>query len=434
MTKLEELLKEYCPNGVEYKKLSDITSSINIGVNPRRFFTLNPKDADCFYVTVRELNGLCGVKKYDKTDLISKEAVGIIQSRAKIEKGDLLFSNTGTVGKLALVSETPKDWGVNEGIYVIKPIKEIVESRFLYYYLSSDLAYKEYSTKFTGSTLKHITQKALSELQIPLPALPVQREIVRVLDGFTLYSQELTAELTARCKQYEYYKQLLLEKQTHIEIKHITDIALVKARVGWQRLTTAEYLSKGDYYLITGTDFRNGLIDFSKCVYVSKDRFEMDENIIVHKDDILITKDGTLGKVAFLGEEPTKPSTLNSGIFRIKIIDKTVLPRYMFHYFTSKYFTDFVEGVKTGSTVPHLTQQGLVSLDIPVPSLEVQERIVNVLDNFDKICSDLKIGLPAEIEKRQEQYEYYRDKLLTFDNESATILYRQTDRQTDRQG
>ena len=141
----------------------------------------------------------------------------------------------------------------------------------------------------------------------------------------------------------------------------------------------------------------------------------MDKNIQVHKDDILITKDGTLGKVAILKEEPSKETTLNSGVFRIKVLnDKEVYPKYLYHFFTSKYFKDFVESVKTGSTIPHLTQQGLVTLDIPIPSLEEQIKLSGLLDNFDILTNDITEGLPAEIETRRKQYEYYRDKLLTF--------------------
>lgn len=111
MTKLEELIKELCPNGVNKKSLSEVTVAVNIGINPRKFFKLNPDGADCFYVTVRELNGLQGVYEYDKTDIINREAVRLINERANIEKGDLLFSNTGTVGKMALVTEKPEKWG-----------------------------------------------------------------------------------------------------------------------------------------------------------------------------------------------------------------------------------------------------------------------------------------------------------------------------------
>ncbi|HRB91262.1 MAG TPA: restriction endonuclease subunit S, partial [Fervidobacterium sp.] len=206
MSKLDELIAELCPDGVEYKTLQDITKAVNIGINPRKFFKLNPEGAKGFYVTVRELNGLQGVKQCDKTDLIDLDAVKIINDRANIEIGDILFSNTGTVGKMALVIEPPNNWGVNEGIYVIKPKNEIIESKFLYYLLSGKEAYNDYSSKFTGSTVKHITQAALLSLSIPVPPLPVQQEIVRILDNFTELTAELKAEIEARKKQYEYYR------------------------------------------------------------------------------------------------------------------------------------------------------------------------------------------------------------------------------------
>ncbi|MCA9329244.1 restriction endonuclease subunit S, partial [Candidatus Saccharibacteria bacterium] len=231
---------------------------------------------------------------------------------------------------------------------------------------------------------------------------------------------ELEAELEARRKQYEYYKQSCFDSIETSRIEHITDIATVKARVGWQRLTKSEHLSTGDYQLITGTDFTlSGDINFSSCVFVTKDRYDMDTNIQVHKDDILITKDGTLGKVALVRKEPTKPTTLNSGVFRITLNTDEVLPSYIYHFFTSKYFLNFVESVKTGSTIPHLTQQGLTTLNIPIPTLNEQKRIVTILDNFNKLINGISEGLPAEITARRQQYEYYRSKLLTFEEAVA---------------
>ena len=151
----------------------------------------------------------------------------------------------------------------------------------------------------------------------------------------------------------------------------------------------------------------------------------MDTNIQVHKDDILITKDGTLGKVAMLTEEPKKLATLNSGVFNIHVFDEKIFPRFIYHFFTSKTFTDFVVKVKTGSTIPHLTQQGLVTLNIPIPPFDEQKKIANTLDRFEFLCNDISSGLPAEIEARRKQYEYYRDLLLTFKPFVSTSLNEQ---------
>jgi len=390
MSKLEELIQKYCPDGVEYHHLNDVTT-----IKRGERVTKAQLIPDGKYPVISG-----GVKPLGYLNRYNREG------------NTITIAQYGTAG---YVDWQQSQFWANDVCYSIFPSKKI-NNRFLYFVLLNNQNLL-YSLK-TNAIPACLPLDKLAGIEIPIPPLPVQEEIVRVLDTFTELQAELQAELQKRLQQYEYYKWSILESLS-CPTKHITDIALIKARVGWQRLTTAEYLSSGDYYLITGTDFKNGQIDFGNCVFVSKERYEMDPNIIVGKGDILITKDGTLGKVAYLADEPDKPTTLNSGVFRIHVTDEKVSPRYLFHYFTSKYFTDFVNSVKTGSTIPHLTQQGLVSLDIPIPSLEEQNRVVSILDRFETLTNDLAAGLPAEIEKRRQQYEYYRDKLLTFKRKEA---------------
>ena len=414
MSKLEELIEQYCPDGVEWKHLGDICNiKGRIGF---RGYTRNDQ--------VKEGEGALSLSPSNIQDGQMDYSKGTYITWQKYEEspeiitrnGDIIFCKTASVGKVALVKDLPYKATINPQLVVLKDVQ--CNSSFLAYVLGTDLVQNKVISMAGVGSVPNISQKALSEIEIPVPPLPVQEEIVRILDTFTELQAELQAELQKRLQQYEYYKWNIFEGLS-CPTKHITDVALVKARVGWQRLTTAEYQETGDYYLITGTDFKNGKIDFNSCVFVSKERYEMDPNIIVCKGDILITKDGTLGKVAFMAEEPNKPTTLNSGVFRIHTTALQVSSRYLFHYFTSKYFTDFVNSVKTGSTIPHLTQQGLVSLNIPIPSLEEQNRVVSILDRFDTLATDLTAGLPAEIEKRRQQYEYYRDKLLTFKRKGA---------------
>ena len=390
MSKLEELIQQYCPDGVEFHKVKEkykrlkgtpITAGkmkeIATPSGPIKIFAGGKTIIDANEEDIPNAN-------------ITRVPAVLVQSRGVI---DVVYYDKPFTFKNEMWAYTTDNQ---------------TSVKYLYYVLKNSIQVFRDAASGMGS-LPQISLGITEDFEIPIPPLPVQEEIVRVLDTFT----ELQTELQKRLQQYEYYKWSVLESLS-CPTKHITDIALIKARVGWQRLTTAEYLSSGDYYLITGTDFKNGQIDFGNCVFVSKERYEMDPNIIVGKGDILITKDGTLGKVAYLTDEPDKPTTLNSGVFRIHITDETVSPRYLFHYFTSKYFTDFVNSVKTGSTIPHLTQQGLVSLDIPIPSLDEQNRVVSILDRFETLTNDLSQGLPAEIEKRRQQYEFYRDKLLTF--------------------
>ncbi len=413
MSKLEELIKQLCPNGVEYKTLDEI-ANYRRGSFPQPYGQANWYGGEGAMPFVQVADVKETFELVDET----KQTISVLAQPKSVfvPKGTVLVTLQGTIGRVAI---TQYDSYVDRTLAIFESFKiDNINKKYFAYQLKAKFDVEKEHAR--GSTLKTITKEEFSKFKIPVPPLEVQCEIVRILDNFTLLTAELTAELTARKKQYEYYKQYCFDSIKKAPIKHITDIALVKARVGWQRLTRAEYLEQGEYCLITGTDFdMAGGINFKNCVYVTRERYDMDANIQVHKNDILITKDGTLGKVALLKEEPVKLTTLNSGVFRIHIKDTSVLPQYLYHFFTSKYFTDFVESVKTGSTIPHLTQQGLVSLDIPIPSLEEQERIVSILDRFDALCNDITIGLPAEIEARQKQYEYYRDKLLTFKEKTA---------------
>lgn len=408
MSKLEELINKLCPNGVEFKKTKDLKRD-SFWLMPA---TPNYIDKGVPYITSKNIRN--GKIDFENVNYISQEDFIKISANRKIEKNDLLVTMIGTIGETAFVGDYCDFYGQN--MYLIRLDENKINAKFFNYYLTSAQIKNSLISRKNTSSQGYIKAGSLEELSVPVPPLEVQCEIVRILDNFTLLSAELSAELSARQRQYDYYKQKVLDNIKTNNIKHITDIALVKARVGWQRLTRAEYLYEGNYFLITGTDFvADGSINFDTCVYISKDRYDMDQNIQVHKDDILITKDGTLGKVAILKDEPPKETTLNSGVFRISVLNKQeVYPQYLYHYFTSKYFKDFVESVKTGSTIPHLTQQGLVTLDIPIPELNEQVKISNLLDKFDKLCNDISEGLPAEIEARKKQYEYYRDKLLTF--------------------
>ena len=158
-------------------------------------------------------------------------------------------------------------------------------------------------------------------------------------------------------------------KQTEIgvipedwDVLNLGKSSVLKARIGWQGLTTAEYLKSGDYYLITGTDFKEGYIDWDNCVYVEKERYIQDKNIQIKEDDILVTKDGTIGKVAFIDKVP-KETTLNSGVFVVRPINKVYNQRYLYYVLMSEHFKDFLNRLTAGSTISHLYQKDFVFFD-----------------------------------------------------------------------
>lgn len=163
----------------------------------------------------------------------------------------------------------------------------------------------------------------------------------------------------------------------------------LKARIGWQGLTTAEYLLSGDYILVTGTDFKDGYIDWNNCFSVEKDRYDQDPYIQLKTSDVLVTKDGTIGKVAIV-EKLTKPATLNSGVFVIRPKQNQYLPEYLYYVLRSNHFDSFIKKLTAGSTITHLYQKDFVHYKIPLPpTLEEQKAIAIALSDVDTLITNL---------------------------------------------
>lgn len=247
MSYLEKLLDGV---EVEWKMLGEVIHSLKTGLNPRQNFSLNTLDAQGYYVTVREIqNGK--VVFLDKTDRVNDRALKIINGRSNLEAGDILFSGTGTVGRIAVIEENPINWNIKEGVYTIKPIKEEIAPRFLSYLLQSSKIVKDYSKKIVGNPVISLPMGDLKKLLIPIPcpgnpekSLAIQAEIVRILDKFTGLTAELTAELTMRKKQYNHYREQLLRfEKDEIEWKTLGEVAeYSKSRVSFDKLDKNNYV------------------------------------------------------------------------------------------------------------------------------------------------------------------------------------------------
>ena len=192
------------------------------------------------------------------------------------------------------------------------------------------------------------------------------------------------------------------------EVKNVSESCLIKARIGWQGLKKSEYMSSGDYLLITGTDFDNGQVNWKSCAYVSKARYEQDSNIKIRPQDILISKDGTIGKVAYLGMIP-KAGTLNSGIFVIRANDRKIDQVFLSKIFMSFYFEDFLNRLVAGSTINHLYQKDFVKFCFPLPNSEEQTAIAAALSDVDSLIS----ALTKKIEKKKAIKQGLMQQLLT---------------------
>lgn len=171
------------------------------------------------------------------------------------------------------------------------------------------------------------------------------------------------------------------------EQRKLSDIATMHARIGWQNLRTSEFLDSGDYMLITGTDFNDGAVNYSTCHFVEKERYEQDKHIQIKNGSILITKDGTLGKVAYV-QGLSMPATLNAGVFNVEINDETKVDnKYLFQYLKAPFLMDYVDKKATGGTIKHLNQNILVDFPVVMPSKAEQEAIGVYFEQLDNLIT-----------------------------------------------
>lgn len=188
----------------------------------------------------------------------------------------------------------------------------------------------------------------------------------------------------------------------------LSDLVTMHARIGWQNLRTTEFLDKGDYMLITGTDFDNGHINYSTCHYVKKERYEQDKHIQIENGSILITKDGTLGKVAYV-ENLKKPATLNAGVYNIQIKDKNKINgKYIYQYLKAPFLMNYASQKATGGTIKHLNQNILVDFPVLLPKKPEQEKVASVLDNLDSMISTVD----KELQTLQNQKKSLSKKIF----------------------
>ncbi|HEY6530040.1 MAG TPA: restriction endonuclease subunit S [Cellvibrionaceae bacterium] len=286
-----------------------------------------------------------------------------------------------------------KSW-VNNHAHILR-FNTYVERRFVDIYLNSiDL-----TPYISGAAQPKLNQKNLNSIQIPIPcpqnpkkSLEIQAEIVRILDAFTAHTAELTAELTARKKQYNYYRDRLLSfEEGEVEWKMLGEISEINT--GQKPPEILEKASEFDY--INAGTTRSGYAAGSNC-----------------EGDTVTTPSRGQGGIGFVGYQK-KPFWLGPLCYKMRSLKEDVLiNKYLFYFLQSK--SELLLALKKEGGVPAVNKSDLAKLEIPLPPINKQKRIVIILDNFDALTNSITEGLPREIKLRQKQYEYYRDLLLSF--------------------
>ena len=296
----------------------------------------------------------------------------------EFSKGDVLFGRRRAYLKKAAVA--PFDGICSGDITVIRAIEDKVDSDLLPFIIQNDFLFDFAVGKSAGSLSPRVKWTHLKEFTIDIPSMTEQRKLAKVLWAIYDMKDKYKKLIVATD---ELVKSQFIEMFGNVkEYAFLEDCCSIHARVGWQALKKDEYMEQGEYMLITGTDFVDGRVEFSTCVYVSKERYDMDEKIQVRNGDILVTKDGTIGKVAIV-EGLDMPATLNAGVFVIRP-DGRFDADFFSYLFKGPVFSEFVEAVKSGATIKHLNQGKLQKYEIPQASMELQTEFAELYRQSDK--------------------------------------------------
>ena len=375
MSRLNELIKELCPDGVEYRELHEVLTIKN-GSDYKQFGTGNIP-----------VYGSGGIMTYI--------------DRYAYNKPSVLIPRKGSIDKLYYVEEP--FWNVDTIFYTDIDVSQVIP-RFVYFCLQMEHL-EQYNT---AGGVPSLTQKVLNKIKLPVPPLEVQREIVRVLDSFLLLTDELTVklntELIVRKKQYEFYRDKLLTFDNDVKILPLGKVCDLQAGKAIKSAMISDTETVDTPITCYGANGCRG--------YVATYNQEGEKSIIGRQGALC-------GNVCYATGEYYATE------HAVVVTDKGYFnSRYLFHVLTNADLNQY----KTAGAQPGLSVSRLNEVRIAVPDKNIQDKIANVLDNFEAICTDLNIGLSAEIEARQKQYEYYRDLLLTFAEKGDMLL---TDGRTD---
>ena len=322
------------------------------------------------------------VAKYSKANLspLAKGDIAIVMSD---------IPNGKALAKCFSVDKENR-YTLNQRIGCIKPFEEI-DNDYLFYKLNRNKYFLAFDS---GSGQTNLKKSEILACPVALPPTKAEQTAIAtaIKDADKLITH-LEKLLTKKRNIKIGAMQVLLKPKPDWIENTLGETATLKARIGWQGLTTAEYRKQGEYFLITGTEFKNGFIDWDSCFYVDDERYKQDKNIQVKVHDVLVTKDGTIGKIALIKSVP-KPATLNSGVFVIRPIANSFHPEFFYYLLLSEIFSIFLSQLSAGSTINHLYQKDFVTFKYFTPkTIDEQKHIAKILSDMDNEIEELDVQL-----------------------------------------
>ena len=413
MSKLDELIKELCPNGVEYKKLGEVCNFQNGFAFKSALFKEN---GEAILRITNISNGIINEEdlKYFLLDDYKENLDNYI-----VSKNDIVIAMSGaTTGKIG-INNTSKKFYLNQRVGKFIPNIVKLNSRFLYHFLlSKSLEILKISS---GSGAQpNLSTENIKNLVIPVLPLEVQEEIAKILDNYTKSVEELkeklNEELIARKNQYSWYRDYLLKFENKIKTVKLGDISSIVRGASPRPISNYITFEEDGVNWIKIGDVNPE----SKYVEKTKEKITLEgakKSRIVKKGDLILSNSMSFGRPYIVNQK----GCIHDGWILISDYQTSYSTDFLYYLLTSNKVQKYMRDNVISGTVQNLNTDIVKNIEIPLLSLEVQKRIVEVLDNFEKICNDLNIGLPAEIEARQKQYEFYRNFLLTFKIENCTL-------------
>lgn len=311
----------------------------------------------------------------------------VINNRSKLNEGDILFSGIGTIGKVAYVDIPTNNWDCSESIFLIKPNDSVVKGKFLSYILSSDIAKNQYEKGAAGAIMKGVRKDTLESLLIPIPSLSEQARIVGVLDTFTVSIDNLKQQIAQRRKQFEHYRDELLdlEGKEGVDMKTLGEVCKLERGV---RVVKKDLLEEGLMPV-----YQNSLKPLG---YYDKSNYPQNTSFVICA--------GAAGDVGF-----SDKAFWAADDCTCIVCSEALNSKYVYYFLLLKLH--LLKAQVRKASVPRLSKDVIGKLTFPVISIQEQSRIVSILDTFEAGIANLA----AQLELREKQYEYYRNKLLTFE-------------------
>ena len=411
MSYLNDLISQLCPKGVPYVPISEL-GTLTRG---KRFVHADAVEAGIPCIHYGELYTYYGIYTESTKSFVREDLGGKLRYA---KKNDVIIVGAGEndidIG-IAVAYLGNKKVAIHDACYIFTQEND---PKYISYCLRTDDYHNQIKKYVSSGKICAISAEGIGKARLPIPPIEVQREIVKILDKLTLYSQELASELskeiTQRKQQYEYYRDSLLEFNDSVPSFKLGDVCTIKGRIGFRGYTQKDFVAAGEgaVSLSPGNIIENHL-SFEGCRYITWDKYYESPEIMISEGDIVLCKTGsTVGKVAIVDSLPEK-ATLNPQLVVLKNIKCN--PRYLFYQLSKCELQARIRVLAGVGSVPNISQKALSELAISVPSIEIQNKTVTLLDRIDNLCKEINEKISTEVELRGKQYKYYRDKVLEFE-------------------